>query len=105
MVTPVALAPTAASAAAPTELFFSEYVEGSSASASSKALEVYNGTGAAVDLGAGQYNVQMFFNGSTTAGLSINLLGTVTSGDVFVLANSTLPEVLAVAAQTNTAGW
>src|SRR5688572_24395066 len=42
---PVALAPVAASAAAPTELFISEYVEGSS---QNKALEIYNGTDTAV---------------------------------------------------------
>ena len=35
--------------AAPAELFFSEYIEGSSYS---KALEVYNGTGGAIDLAA-----------------------------------------------------
>ena len=39
---PVVMTPVAASAAAPTELFFSEYVEGSS---NNKALEIYNGTG------------------------------------------------------------
>ncbi len=37
-------APSLGAAAAPTELFFSEYVEGSS---NNKALEVYNGTGEA----------------------------------------------------------
>ena len=36
-----------AHAAPPTELFFSEYVEGSS---NNKALEIYNGTGDAIDL-------------------------------------------------------
>ena len=61
---PVVMTPVTASAAAPTELFFSEYVEGSS---NNKALEIYNGTGAAVDLAAGGYNVQMFFNGSATS--------------------------------------
>ena len=35
--------------AAPTELFFSEYIEGSS---NNKALEIYNGTGAPIDLAA-----------------------------------------------------
>ncbi len=54
----VAAAP--ASAAAPTELFISEYVEGSS---NNKALEIYNGTGATVDLAAAGYNVQVFANG------------------------------------------
>ena len=45
---------------APTDVFFSEYIEGSS---NNKALEIYNGTGATVNLAAGGYNVQMFFNG------------------------------------------
>src|SRR5512147_2698735 len=74
-----------AQAATPTELFFSEYIEGSS---NNKALEIYNGTGAAVNLATGGYNVQMFFNGSASAGLTINLTGTVAIGDVFVLAHS-----------------
>jgi predicted extracellular nuclease len=89
--------------AAPTELFFSEYVEGSS---NNKAVEIYNGTGSAINLAAGGYNVQMFFNGAITAGLTINLTGTVASGDVFVLAQSTADAaILAQADQTNGAGW
>ena len=60
-----ALAGAQSAAAAPSELFFSEYIEGSS---NNKALEIFNGTGAPVDLGTGGYNVQMFFNGSATAG-------------------------------------
>ena len=51
--------------AASSDLFFSEYVEGSG---NNKALEIFNDTGAPVDLAAGGYNVQMFFNGSATAG-------------------------------------
>lgn len=95
--------PMQSALAAPTELFFSEYIEGSS---NNKALEIYNGTGAAVNLGSGSYNVQMFFNGSVTAGLTINLTGTVTDGDVFVLAHSSAAaEILAQADQTNGAGW
>ena len=43
-------------AATPTELFFSEYIEGSTLN---KALEIYNGTGAAVNLGTGGYNIFM----------------------------------------------
>ncbi len=89
--------------AAPAELFFSEYIEGSS---NNKALEIYNGTGAAVDLTAGAYNVQMYFNGSSSAGLTINLTGTVANGDVFVIAQSSAdPAILAQADQTNGAGW
>ena len=50
-------------AAVPTELFISEYVEGSS---SNKALELYNGTGAPIALD-GTYDIQIFANGSPTA--------------------------------------
>ncbi|MEX2230407.1 MAG: lamin tail domain-containing protein, partial [Dehalococcoidia bacterium] len=89
--------------AAATELFFSEYIEGSS---NNKALEIYNGTGVAVDLAAGGYNVQMYFNGSASAGLTINLTGTVIDGDVFLIAHSSASAtILAQADQTNGAGW
>jgi hypothetical protein len=88
--------------AATSELFFSEYIEGSS---NNKALEIYNETGAAIDLGANSYNVYMSFNGGT-ATLTINLAGTVADGDVFVLAHSSADAaILAVADQTNGAGW
>lgn len=76
---------TPANAAAPADLFFSEYIEGSG---NNKALEIYNGTGAAIDLAAGGYNIQMFFNGNTAAGLTINLTGTVANGDVYIVAQS-----------------
>ena len=100
---PVVMTPVAASAATPTELFFSEYVEGSS---NNKALEIYNGTGSAVDLAAGGYNVQVFFNGAATSTLTINLTGTVVAGDVFVLAQASAnATILAQADQTNGSGW
>lgn len=90
-------------AATPTELFFSEYIEGSS---NNKALEIYNGTGAAIDLATGGYNVQMFFNGNTSAGTTVNLTGIVAPGDVFVLAQSSASAaILAQADQTNGASW
>jgi predicted extracellular nuclease len=101
---PLAGAVTATSAqAAVTELFVSEYVEGSS---NNKAIEIFNGTGAAVDLATGGYNVQMYFNGSASAGLTVNLTGTVAPGDVFVLAQASAnATILAQADQTNGAGW
>jgi uncharacterized protein len=87
----------------PTELFISEYIEGSS---NNKAIEIFNGTGAAIDLAAAGYSLQFFFNGSSSAGLTINLTGTVAAGDVFVIANSSAAaEILAQADQTNGAGW
>ena len=90
-------------ASAPSEPFLSEYVEGSS---NNKALEITNPTGAPVDLGAGGYAVRMYFNGSSSPGLTINLAGTVAPGDVFVLAHgAAAPAVQAQADQTNGAGW
>ncbi len=100
---PVVITASPASAA-PTELFFSEYIEGSS---NNKALEIYNGTGVAVNLMADGYNVQMYFNGSATAGLTINLTGTaLANDDVYVLAHaSAISTILAQADQTNGSGW
>ncbi len=84
----------------PAELFISEYVEGSS---NNKALEFYNGTGAAINLTAGGYAVDFYFNGNTTAGATHNLTGTVANGDVYVLAlnNNTNAAILAQADLTN----
>ncbi|MBU9944690.1 MAG: lamin tail domain-containing protein, partial [Dermatophilaceae bacterium] len=83
VVTPVALAPTAAQAAA-TDLFFSEYMEGTSLN---KAIEIYNGTGSPVDLTAGGYRLELYSNGSTTLSQSVVLSGTLTAGEVFVVAH------------------
>ncbi len=96
-------APTSHVQAAPSELFFSEYIEGTS---NNKALEIFNGTGVAVDLAAGGYNIQMFFNGSASPGTTINLTGVVVAGDVYVVAHSSAnATILAQADQTNGSGW
>ncbi len=99
----LALAPLPVEAYA-VDLFFSEYVEGTG---NNKALEIYNGTAAAIDLATQGYNIQMFFNGSTSAGLTINLAGIVAANDVFVLAQALANSaILAVADQTNAwGGW
>ncbi|WP_319460342.1 lamin tail domain-containing protein [Micromonospora sp. RTP1Z1] len=95
-VTAIGVAPLAASAA-PTDLFISEYVEGSS---NNKAIELYNGTGAPVDLAAAGYQLQLYFNGATTS-TNVALSGTVAAGDVFVFAaSSAAPAILAQADQT-----
>src|SRR5215216_4483854 len=99
--------PMQSAQAAPTELFFSEYIEGTSFN---KAFEIYNGTGAPVDFAAGVYSVQMFFNGSSTAGLTLNLSGVVANGDVYVIANNNAttpadPAILAQADLVSTAGF
>ena len=66
-----------------TELFISEYIEGTS---NNKYLEIYNGTASTVDLSP--YDIQIYYNGSTSAGSTIALTGSIVSGDVFVIANS-----------------
>ncbi len=65
------------------DLFFSEYIEGSS---NNKALEIYNGTGASVDLS--NYTVYLYANGSATPTTTQVLSGTLVNGDVFVIAHS-----------------
>ena len=85
--------------AAPSELFLSEYIEGSSFN---KAVEIYNGTGGAVDLAAGAYTLELYSNGSVTASQSVALSGTIADGDVYVLANSAAAAaILAEADVTN----
>ncbi len=66
------------------DLFISEYLEGSS---NNKALEIFNGTGAAVDLSA--YSMKLASNGGTwSATNSVTLSGTLANNDVFVIANA-----------------
>lgn len=81
---PAAIAQGSASAAPPSDLIISEYVEGSS---NNKALELWNGTGSDVDLGTGGYSVKVYFNGSTSAGSTVALTGTIPSGGTHVLAD------------------
>ena len=90
-----------AALAIPTDLFFSEYVEGSS---NNKALEIFNGTGGSIELG--DYQVKFFFNGSSTSSTDIALSGSLSSGDVFVLAdNNADPAILGMADLTDTASF
>ncbi len=78
------------------DLLITEYVEGSSFN---KAIEIFNGTDEAVNLAG--YTLEVYFNGNSFAGTTINLSGTIAPGDVFVLAeNSADPAILAEADQT-----
>jgi predicted extracellular nuclease len=87
--------------AAATDLFISEYVEGSS---NSKAIEIYNGTGGAVDASA--YTLSFYFNGSPTAAFNLPLSGTIATGDVLVAVQAAAdPALLALADITSSAGW
>lgn len=88
---------------APTDLFISEYIEGSG---QNQAIEIYNGTGGAIDLAAGNYALRIYFNGSTSYS-SRPLTGTVAAGDVYVYSRyNASPTVLSQADQTtNLAVW
>jgi hypothetical protein len=65
------------------DLFFSEYMEGSS---SNKYVEIYNGTGDAVSLE--DYQVKLFSNGATTATTTLDLTGTLPNDEVIIIYNS-----------------
>lgn len=65
------------------ELFFSEYVEGTS---NNKVIEIYNPTAAAVDLSL--YTVKLYANGATAPTNSLPLTGSLPVGGVLVLANA-----------------
>lgn len=76
---------TALSFGQATDLYFSMYAEGSS---NNKFYEIYNGTGATVDLA--DYSVQLYANGATTATntLTFPAMTMLVSGDVYVVYNS-----------------
>lgn len=66
------------------DLFISEYIEGSSGT--NKYLEIFNGTGIPVSLN--DYDIQIYFNGNGSAGTTIALSGTIAHNDAFVLAHA-----------------
>ena len=77
------------------DLFFSEYVEGSS---NNKFLEIFNGTGHQVDLSG--YEVRQYNNGSDTPTYTLSLSGILEPGEVFVIEND--DETLGVDADLST---
>lgn len=76
------LCTVAAHAEVPT-LFISEYLEGAS---NNKALELYNNTSSGILLD--NYRIEIYFNGSTSAGTTLKLSGTLAAGKTYVIANS-----------------
>lgn len=64
------------------DLFISEYIEGSSYN---KAIEIFNGTGSAVDLS--DYKVQKDSNGNGSFTTETTLSGSLADGDVYILGN------------------
>ena len=65
------------------ELFFSEYVEGSS---NNKAVEIYNPTDAPIDLSS--YSIERYSNGSDAVSDEMNLSGTLNAGETWIVTNS-----------------
>lgn len=73
-------------------LLFSEYIEGTS---NNKAVEIYNNTGADIDLAP--YKIYRYNNGSATPTDSLNLTGILVAGDVYVAGNpSAVVEIVSV---------
>ncbi|WP_264520818.1 lamin tail domain-containing protein [Flavobacterium sp. N1994] len=66
-----------------TDLFISEYVEGSS---NNKYIEIYNGTGTSVNLS--DYRLRSYTNGATTPGNDVLLSGTLANGSTIVYKNA-----------------
>jgi len=80
-----------------TDLFFSEYVEGSS---NNKAVEIYNPTAIAVNLAT--YRVQLYTNGAVTPNTTLTLTGTLNPGAVYVICHpSANDSIKSVAATTS----
>jgi predicted extracellular nuclease len=67
------------------EIFFSEYCEGSS---QNKALEIYNPTLLPIDLS--DYAIKRYSNGSTTASESLTLSGSIPPSQTIVVTNGQL---------------
>lgn len=76
------------------DLFFSEYIEGSS---NNKYIEIYNGTGATVSLS--DYEVRLYNNGSSSAASTQNL-GSLSAGPTTLANGATLVLRNSVAALT-----
>jgi len=91
------LAAPAGSQRQATDLFISEYIEGSSYN---KAIEIFNGTGNPVDLT--NYKLELYSNGASSPSNFVILSGTLANGDVLVLAHpSANASILSVADLTS----
>lgn len=84
------------------DLLITQYVEGSS---NNKALEIFNNTGVTIDLSV--YDVETYNNGAITPTTTLELTGSLATGQVFVIANASAnADILAVADVTSgVAGW
>lgn len=81
-----------------TDLFISEYAEGSS---NNKYLEIYNGTGVTVDLS--NYELWRISNGGNWPEGTVALSGNLANGDVLVVANSSADNAILSLSNATTA--
>ncbi|MFK7786641.1 MAG: beta strand repeat-containing protein, partial [Crocinitomicaceae bacterium] len=79
----ISLFVTQSSIAQTTDLLISEYVEGSS---SNKYIEIFNGTGASIDLS--NYELRLYSNGNSSPNVTNSLSGTLADGSTIVYSNS-----------------
>lgn len=84
-------APCLAPIAPCTELFFSEYIEGSG---NNKCIEIYNPTANDIDMAAGGYAISRFNNGSTSDDGPWALSGIVPAYGTYVICNSSADAAL-----------
>ena len=101
----LALTPAAEALSKAPDLFFSEYIEGSSYN---KALEIANYTCSPVDLS--DYQLELYSNGSVPVSKSVILSGTLNSGDVWVGCHKTANAAIKAVADwiedpTNVINW
>lgn len=75
-----AIPATVSAATNAADLIISEYIEGGSFN---KAIELYNGTGAAIDLSG--YSLELHGNGAATAANKLNLTGTLANEATYVV--------------------
>ncbi len=84
------------SSAASADLLISQYIEGSS---NNKAIELYNTSDSAVDLG--EYTLSFYFNGSTSAGTVIELSGSLAAGQTYIIADDSADGSITALANLN----
>lgn len=79
------------------DLFISEYIEGSS---NNKAIEIFNGTGSAINLSS--YSLFQNNAGGTTTTYTLTLSGTIQNNSTFVIANNSASATIKALANLTT---